>query len=533
MVWDINAKYKAESKKIVWEAAPYLRGRGLDIGCGSFKVLPQAVGIDNGNDMRMFSMPVHADVPVEDATDLGRFGSQQWDFVYSSHLLEHLDDPQRALKEWWRLLRPKGHLVLYLPHKDLYPRVGAEGANPDHKHDLDEQLVIGWMRDIGFWDLKECQVRDQDDEYSFFLVFEKREVRRHDESWQRRPEGKTACVVRYGAFGDMMMASTVWAGLKRQGYHVTVFASPPGADVITHDPNIDRLVLFEKDQVPNADLGAFWDHHKKKYDKWVNLSESVEGTLLAMPGRSVHGWAPLARHTLSNHNYVQVHHEIAGLPHEPVIKFYATPDEKEWARKERRKISDPFHTLVMWSLAGSSVHKTWDGLDNILATIMLTEPTTKVVLVGGPEGQLLEQGWQNEPRILKRCGKWSIRETLAFLAECDIVIGPETGVLNAASMMDLIKIVFLSHSTHQNLTRDWRNVIALASDNTSCPGRGANEAPACHQMHYGWDHCKKVEERGIAQCQADISVETVWKEVDWALQAVRAKKLGVTVEQAA
>lgn len=526
MVWTATAPYKPESKKIVWEAAPYLSGKGLDIGCGTFKVLPQALGVDN-------DMTSVRNIAVHDATDLSLFATQQFDWVYSSHLLEHLVDPQKALAEWWRVLKVKGRLVLYLPHEDLYPRVGEEGANPDHKHNLNEKLVVGWMEAIGYWDLKECQVRDQDDEYSFFLVFEKRDYRKHVYSHLIKPEGKTACVVRYGAFGDMMMAATVWAGLKQQGYHVTVFAAPPGSDVILHDPHIDKLVLFEKDQVPNADLGSFWEWHKPKYDKWVNLSESVEGTLLSLPGRTLHFWPPATRHKLTNHNYVQTHHELAGLPHHPQIKFYATPEEKDWARKERKKLAGPEQSVVMWSLAGSSVHKTWDGLDVILARVLLEEPTTRVVLVGGPDAVLLEGGWQHEPRIWKRCGRWTIRETLAFLAETDLVIGPETGVLNAASMMDLIKIVFLSHSTNENLTRDWKNVIAFSSPDTKCPGRGDNEAPACHQLHYNWAHCQKVEARGIAQCQADIDVDAVWKEVDWALQAVRAKRLGLTTETAA
>jgi hypothetical protein len=90
--------------------------------------------------------------------------------------------------------------------------------------------------------------------------------------------------------------------------------------------------------------------------------------------------------------------------------------------------------------------------------------------------------------------------------------------------MDVSKVCLLSHSSYKNLTRDWKNTIAIASENTSCPGRGENEAPACHQLHFGWAHCKKDEETGTAQCQADISTEEVWKHVDWCLQALSEQK---------
>lgn len=525
-MYDINAPYKPESKKIVWEVAPYLRGRGLDVGAGTFKVLPHVISVDNCVDTQLFGIQLMPDVKVKSADDLAIFASGSMDFVYSSHLLEHMNDPEKTLREWWRVLKPNGYLVLYLPHEDLYPKIGEPGANPDHKHNLDESKVTNWMQRIGSWDLERCEKRDQDDEYSFLMVFKKfeRQGRREERTYtykNAKPE-KSALVVRYGAYGDLMMASSVWANLKRQGYHVTVFASPPGSDVITNDPNIDKLVLFDVDQVPNANLGDFWSVQKRKYDKFVNLCESVEGTFLALPSRSQYAWPAAVRHTQMNYNYLQFAHELAGVPHEPRVKFYATEQEKMWAKKYAEKMNADL--IIMWSLAGSSVHKTWAGLDNIIASILVMFPRAHIVLAGGPDCKILEAGWENEQRVHKVSGQWRMRQTLAFLDQCDLVIGPETGVLNAAACMDVSKIVFLSHSTHENLTRDWTNVIALASDHTVCPGRGNNEAPACHQLHYGWAHCKKNEESGTAQCQVDITVEEVWHHVDWCLQALQARK---------
>ena len=104
-----------------------------------------------------------------------------------------------------------------------------------------------------------------------------------------------------------------------------------------------------------------------------------------------------------------------------------------------------------------------------------------------------------------------------------MAIGPETGLMNAASEFDYPKVVFLSHSTHENLTRDWTNVYPMAAVSTSCPGRGNNDAPACHQLHYTWDHCKATQDK-VAQCQQDISLEEVYR-VIWHLIADRLKKV--------
>jgi ADP-heptose:LPS heptosyltransferase len=148
--------------------------------------------------------------------------------------------------------------------------------------------------------------------------------------------------------------------------------------------------------------------------------------------------------------------------------------------------------------------------------------------MGGEACKLLEQGWENEKRVHKRSGVWEIRESMTFLEFADAVVGPETGIMNAASALDVPKVVFLSHSSDENLTRDWDNTIALWSHNTSCPGRGNNEAPACHQMHYNWGHCKNAlgpdgEKSGVAQCQYDISIEQAWHAIQHAMKYEREK----------
>lgn len=313
-----------------------------------------------------------------------------------------------------------------------------------------------------------------------------------------------------------MQASSVWAGLKKQGYHVTLFSSLPGADAVLHDPHIDNLVLFDKDQVPNGNLSDFWAWQSKKFDKWVNLSESVEGTMLAMPGRMAAMYPPQVRHSLMNRNYVEFQHAIAEVPYELKSKFYRTAEEVRWAKTTRAKLGPG--PVVVWSLAGSSVHKTWAGLDNILASILMEFPSARVVLTGGADCVLLEAGWENEPRIVRKSGVWSIRETLSFCQEADLIIGPETGVLNAMACEPMSKIVFLSHSTHENLTRDWTNTTPLWSKNTTCAGRGAGVVAACHMLHYGWSSCTRDEETGTAQCQKDISVGEVWSAVSSVLR---------------
>lgn len=55
---------------------------------------------------------------IAEATAMGCIASNTYDFVLSSHVLEHTANPIQALSEWIRLLKKHGALVLLLPNKD-------------------------------------------------------------------------------------------------------------------------------------------------------------------------------------------------------------------------------------------------------------------------------------------------------------------------------------------------------------------------------------------------------------------------------
>jgi predicted SAM-dependent methyltransferase len=99
------------------------------------KVTPDAIGVDAqpGSDV---------------TTDLERplpFQDGEMDWLWSSHLLEHLWSWQLALEDWVRVLRPGGILGLYLPHADYYDNAW----NSDHKHALRPDLVGHVLERLG------------------------------------------------------------------------------------------------------------------------------------------------------------------------------------------------------------------------------------------------------------------------------------------------------------------------------------------------------------------------------------------------
>lgn len=75
------------------------------------------------------------DKPDGDATHMAGIADGTFATVYASHILEHLDDPLAALRNWWRILAPGGHLIVLVPHRDLYEkqRMLPSRWNGEHK----------------------------------------------------------------------------------------------------------------------------------------------------------------------------------------------------------------------------------------------------------------------------------------------------------------------------------------------------------------------------------------------------------------
>lgn len=54
---------------------------------------------------------------IGDTTFLTEIPNVHYDFLLSSHMLEHSSNPIKALREWRRVLKPGGSLILLLPNK--------------------------------------------------------------------------------------------------------------------------------------------------------------------------------------------------------------------------------------------------------------------------------------------------------------------------------------------------------------------------------------------------------------------------------
>jgi SAM-dependent methyltransferase len=95
------------------------------------------------------------DLEDGDAQEMAGVADATWDFVHSSHCLEHLRDPHAGLRSWLRVLKPGGHLVVTVPDEDLYEQgVFPSTFNRDHKWTFTIRKAKSWSeRSINVLDL--------------------------------------------------------------------------------------------------------------------------------------------------------------------------------------------------------------------------------------------------------------------------------------------------------------------------------------------------------------------------------------------
>lgn len=91
----------------------YMSGLGAEIGYAGY--VPGVVPILEGCDGYDLNTPGY------DGKTIPIAGSH-YDYVYSSHALEHIADYKQAIREWLRVVKPGGYIVTVVPHRDLYEK---------------------------------------------------------------------------------------------------------------------------------------------------------------------------------------------------------------------------------------------------------------------------------------------------------------------------------------------------------------------------------------------------------------------------
>jgi SAM-dependent methyltransferase len=106
----------------------YFVGRGIDIGAGPDSLEKLAYVFRGITEVDSW------DQLQGDAQLMSILKDNTYDFIHSSHYLEHMVDPHIALRNWIRITKPGGYLVITVPEEGLYEHFNWPSRfNGDHK----------------------------------------------------------------------------------------------------------------------------------------------------------------------------------------------------------------------------------------------------------------------------------------------------------------------------------------------------------------------------------------------------------------
>jgi predicted SAM-dependent methyltransferase len=85
-------------------------------------------------------------VIINDAVDISLVQNDTYDFCFSSHSLEHIANPLKAIQEWFRIIKRGGYIVIIVPEKSQCF---------DHRRDYSkfQTLLTQYERNVGEDDL--------------------------------------------------------------------------------------------------------------------------------------------------------------------------------------------------------------------------------------------------------------------------------------------------------------------------------------------------------------------------------------------
>lgn len=147
-----------EEKFALAELEPYIGSLVLDLGCGGKKLHESFTGVDIRSPGTMgvganLDHDVACDI-VSDCADLSMYKDGEVDAILARHILEHMIDPIKALREWRRVLKDDGKLVVMVPD---YRFSEAISCDPSHTHAFTPDSLASLLDAVGGFSIEKVE----------------------------------------------------------------------------------------------------------------------------------------------------------------------------------------------------------------------------------------------------------------------------------------------------------------------------------------------------------------------------------------
>jgi len=157
-------------KKQVEYIIPFLSGKGVDIGSGIRSLFENDVRVDIDKKCNPDVCCPADELPFKDG---------EFDFLYSIHSFEHVENQEKTIKEWARVVRSGGVIAIIHPdvnYTGVYRPDGLlPGENPynEHKHENTYDGLLAWFKLQKNLPLKIVSSGGAIPQFSFYVILKK------------------------------------------------------------------------------------------------------------------------------------------------------------------------------------------------------------------------------------------------------------------------------------------------------------------------------------------------------------------------
>ncbi len=292
---------------------------------------------------------------------------------------------------------------------------------------------------------------------------------------------KKAVIIRYGAYGDCIVASFLPRLLKDAGFSIVdVETNFKGYQVFGNNPFVDSLIFYEPDPTMTfEEIKSHWQEIAKGYDKVINLFNSLEYGCIAMEGDELYGLPDKdRREILGDISFCDQtaawagYHELAGK-YMPELYFTETEIKltEEWLKQFKHNF------LVLINVAGTSKHKRLVQAEEVVERILGNEafPGAHIILTGDNSDHEFEG-----PRITSIIGKKPFMQAALISKYVGCVIVMESGLGLAAGVWGTPTVFLLTASSQHSVAKYARNCLVVQSPAQCSP---------CHKGPYNYTGC--------------------------------------------
>jgi len=307
--------------------------------------------------------------------------------------------------------------------------------------------------------------------------------------------------------GDVVLTLPVLDALKQNfpESKITVIVGPRSREIFENNPNIDKLIIYDKHSSLKEKIKLFNELKKENFDIVVDLRNSLFGALLPARYRT----SPflvipkITRHMKDKHLYkiqnpkskIQINSKFQI----PKKSLYIRPHDEEHIKKILKENNIKEEDKIVVIAAGARSHiKRWAKEKFVeLISPLIKELGVKIVLAGDKDDTPINKyitEYVPYP-LIDLSGKTGITELACLLKKARLVITNDSAVLHLASYLNM-SIVAIFGPTDELRYGPWSDSCAVVKKEIFCRP------------------CQKAQCRfGTLECMQLIKVEDVLRQV--------------------